>query len=178
MKRIISSLILSFLILVGLTGCSIPVINPDGGTSKIDIPDIDFSDIDLPDIEIPDINLEDIDFPEINLPEINIPRIDIPDFSEPNEISSYTEYHFRNEKLLSDHYKKHGIDMGFASEESYEEAASDVINNPNSLSKTEKEDGDYVYYLQATNEFVILSTDGYIRTYFLPDDGIAYYDRQ
>ena len=44
--------------------------------------------------------------------------------------------------------------------------------------KIEKEDGDTVYYVEATNEFVVLSTDGYIRTYFLPDSGKRYFDRQ
>jgi pyocin large subunit-like protein len=68
--------------------------------------------------------------------------------------------------------------MGFASAAEYEAAASAVINNPAALSKTEKEDGDYVYYVEATNEFVILSLDGYIRTYFYPSAGKAYYDRK
>lgn len=89
-----------------------------------------------------------------------------------------TDYYFRNEELLYQHYEKHGIDMGFSSPESYEKAASDVINNPDSLSKTEAEDGDLVFYVEATNEFVVLSTDGFIRTYFLPDAGKKYYDRQ
>ena len=40
------------------------------------------------------------------------------------------------------------------------------------------ERGDDVYYLEETNEFVVVSTDGYIRTYFLPDGGKAYFDRQ
>lgn len=90
----------------------------------------------------------------------------------------YIQYKFRNTNLLEQHYEKHGIEMGFDSKESYEKAASDVINNPDSLHKTEKEDGDYVYYLEATNEFVVLSVDGYIRTYFLPSSGIKYYERQ
>ena len=68
--------------------------------------------------------------------------------------------------------------MGFKSAKDYEKAASDVINNPDALTKREKEDNDYVYYIEATNEFVILSEDGYIRTYFLPSAGKAYYDRQ
>ena len=87
-------------------------------------------------------------------------------------------YVFRNEKLLNEHYEKHGIEMGFTSAEAYQAAASAVITNPNSLFKIEAEDGDGVYYLEATNEFVILSTDGYIRTYFLPSSGKAYFDRQ
>lgn len=92
--------------------------------------------------------------------------------------TSETQYVFRSKKLLNDHYEKHGIEMGFASAEDYEAAASAVINNPAALTKTEAEDGDYVYYVEETNEFVILSTDGYIRTYFYPSAGKAYYDRQ
>ena len=52
------------------------------------------------------------------------------------------------------------------------------MNNPNALHKLEKEDGDDVYYLEETNEFVIVSQDGYIRTYFLPSAGKKYYDKQ
>ena len=90
----------------------------------------------------------------------------------------YISYVFRNEQLLNHHYEKHGKEMGFADAESYERAASDVINSRDALHKTEKEDGDDVYYIEETNEFVILSQDGYIRTYFYPDHGKDYYDRQ
>lgn len=96
--------------------------------------------------------------------------------------SSYVEYHFRNEKLLNQHFEKHGGEFsdyfGYETAEEYEKGASDVINNPDALYKTEAEDGDGVYYLESTNEFVILSTDGYIRTYFLPSSGINYFNRQ
>ena len=88
------------------------------------------------------------------------------------------EYTFRNEKLLKSHYEKHGIEMGFSTEEEYQTAASLVVNNPKALHKKEKEDNDDVYYLEETNEFVIVSTDGYIRTYFNPNSGIEYYNRQ
>lgn len=91
---------------------------------------------------------------------------------------NYVEYRFRSKKLLNQHYEKHGIEMGFDSKEEYQAAASDVINNPKALTKTEKEDGDYVYYVEETNEFVILSLDGYIRTYFNPNGGRKYFDRQ
>lgn len=85
---------------------------------------------------------------------------------------------FRNYKLLDQHYEKHGKEMGFANREDYEAAAAAVVVNPDVLHKTEAEDGDDVYYLESTNEFVIVSQDGYIRTYFLPSGGKAYYDRQ
>lgn len=88
------------------------------------------------------------------------------------------DYRFRNNKLLSQHYDKHGKEMGFASKEDYEAAAAAVVVNPNALHKTEKEDGDDIYYIEETNEFVVVSTDGYIRTYFNPSGGIKYYNRQ
>ena len=85
---------------------------------------------------------------------------------------------FRNETLLDDHFEKHGKEMGFKDAESYLEAACKVVENRKSLHKTEAEDGDDVYYLESTNEIVIVSSDGYIRTYFCPEDGIEYYNRQ
>ena len=90
----------------------------------------------------------------------------------------YVEYYFRNDDLLEQHYEKHGMEMGFESMEAYEEAASAVVYHPDVLTKTEKEDGDYVYYVEETNEFVVISRDGYIRTYFNPSAGIDYYNRQ
>ena len=85
---------------------------------------------------------------------------------------------FRNARLRQEHYEKHGIEMGFTSPEAYEQAAAAVVQNKDALHKLEEEDGDDVYYLESTNEFVIVSTDGYIRTYFYPSNGKDYFDRQ
>lgn len=101
----------------------------------------------------------------------------VPEVSSSQNTETRT-YKFRNKNLLNQHYEKHGKDMGFSSAEEYEKAASAVVNNPSALHKTEKEDGDDVYYIESTNEFVIVSTDGYIRTYFNPDRGIDYYNKQ
>lgn len=92
--------------------------------------------------------------------------------------NSYVEYHFRNEKLLDQHFEKHGGEFDYPTAQDYEKGASDVINNPDALFKTEAEDGDGVYYIEQSNEFVILSTDGYIRTYFRPSGRIDYFNRQ
>ena len=91
---------------------------------------------------------------------------------------SAPQYKFRNSDLLNDHFEKHGKEMGFATAEDYQAAASAVVTNANALHKLEAEDGDDVYYLESTNDFVIVSTDGYIRTYFRPNSGIEYYNRQ
>lgn len=85
---------------------------------------------------------------------------------------------FRKKKYLDEHYEKHGIEMGFANADDYLAAANKVLDNPNVLHKKEKEDNDEVYYLEETNEFVVVSDDGYIRTYFNPNAGIDYYNRQ
>lgn len=102
------------------------------------------------------------------------------EISEDTYIQEITvaEIAFRNERLLDQHYEKHGIEMGFASAEEYELAAYKVIINPDALHKIESEDGDDVYYVEETNEFVVVSQDGYIRTYFNPSAGIDYYNRQ
>ena len=97
--------------------------------------------------------------------------------NEATEASS-KNLHFRNNKLLEDHFRKHGIEMGFSSPEDYEKAAAAVVTDPSALHKTESEDGDDIYYIEETNEFVVVSTDGFIRTYFLPDAGIKYFNRQ
>lgn len=85
---------------------------------------------------------------------------------------------FRNFDLLAQHYEKHGKSMGFGSAEEYLAAANAVVASPEALHKVEKEDGDAVYYLESSNDLVIVSTDGYIRTYFRPEDGKGYYERQ
>ncbi len=97
-------------------------------------------------------------------------------FSEPEV--QITDHKFRSKKLLNDHYKKHGLEMGFESAEEYVENANRVISSPDVLYKLEEEDNDHVYYLEETNEFVVVSQDGYIRTYFNPSAGIDYFNRQ
>lgn len=93
------------------------------------------------------------------------------------EPSAYV-YTFRSAEALQEHFEKHGAEFGYASAEEYLAGANRVIASPEALHKLEAEDNDDVYYLESTNEFVIVSTKGYLRTYFKPSDGKAYYDRQ
>lgn len=85
---------------------------------------------------------------------------------------------FGNETLWEDHFEKHGSEFGYKSKEEYLKGANEVINSSTSKYKTEAEDGDEIYYDEEKNEIVFVSTDGYIRTYFKPKDGINYYNRQ
>lgn len=105
-------------------------------------------------------------------------QVDQSSESDAGAITEYTEYEFRNEGLKESHFQKHGVEMGFASADEYEDAAEAVINNVNALHKTEAEDGDDIYYIEDSNELVVVSTDGYIRTYFEPSGGMSYYEKQ
>lgn len=98
--------------------------------------------------------------------------------SSSESVPEAPQLRFRSQKLLKQHYEKHGIEMGFSSAEEYEKAAAAVVSHPDVLHKTEAEDGDDVYYIESTNEFVVVSADGYLRTYFNPDRGIDYFNRQ
>lgn len=96
-----------------------------------------------------------------------------------NEIEFGLQVHtFRNQEYLDSHYEKHGIDMGYQNAEEYLAGANRVVNAEEALHKYEAEDSDEIYYLEETNEIVFVSEDGYIRTYFAPDDGLEYYERQ
>lgn len=120
---------------------------------------------------------------ETTLTSEEITSADIPEYSE--ETASETEkavqkYYFRSEKLFDSHYEKHGAEFGDITQDEYLDLANELINaeGDNILHKTEKEDGDFLYYDTETNEFLVLSTDGYIRTFFKPSAGLDYWERQ
>lgn len=83
---------------------------------------------------------------------------------------------FRTEEKLQQHFDKHGWETGTANPDEYLAAANAVIANPAAIHKLQAEDGDDLYYLDATGEFVVVSPAGYIRTYFITDRD--YFDRQ
>ena len=86
------------------------------------------------------------------------------------------KYTFRYPDRLTEHFEKHGVEMGFSDEEEYLRAANAVISNPDALHELEADDNDHVYFVESTGEIVFLSQDGYIRTYFITDK--AYFERQ
>ena len=164
MNKKIVSIISGIIVLLAGSGVAVANINDDENT-----------DISISENSAPEEKSENITEPETEVFSAEAEEI----FSDGN---SYVEYHFRNEKLLNQHFEKHGsefeIDFGYVTAEDYEKGASDVINNPDALFKYEAEDGDGVYYIEESNEFVILSTDGYIRTYFRPSGRIDYFNKQ
>lgn len=94
------------------------------------------------------------------------------------------QYYFRTQAQYEQHYEKHGQEFtpifGEITMEEYLMYANALIRSDDEeiLTKTEKEDGDFMYFRPSTEEFLVLSTDGYIRTYFIPTAGIDYWNRQ
>lgn len=95
---------------------------------------------------------------------------------EPTEKKQYT---FRNQKRYDEHYDKHGKEFGNITKEEYLELANELINSTSDrVLHKYSDDGDYMYFDQDTNYFLVLSADGYIRTFFIPTAGIKYWERQ
>ncbi|MBQ9948597.1 MAG: hypothetical protein IJO91_09440 [Oscillospiraceae bacterium] len=101
---------------------------------------------------------------------------------EPQE-EPFEWFEFRNYSTYESHYEKHGHEFthlfGEITMEEYLEHANELINSDaDDILNKYDEDGDYMYFRKSTEEFLVLSKDGYIRTYFIPTAGIDYWNRQ
>lgn len=178
-KNILKTLIASFAVIIGLAGGWF------GYNNIINDNDQNLSPIqDETDIDSSVASSQDNDVKNENISAVQNNKLNSSNLSEQENIDSDKDknravcYRFRNSKDLKDHFKKHGAEFGYENKEQYLEGANKVINSSDALHKLEKEDNDDVYYLESSNEFVIVSVNGYIRTYFKPNDGIEYYNRQ
>jgi len=93
-----------------------------------------------------------------------------------------TAAQFRSQDRLDEHYQKHVVqqkEFGNITEDEYLALAQQLVGNPGSSVLTKKDsDGNTLFYDPDTNEFAVLSDDGYIRTFFKPSGGQSYYDKQ
>ncbi len=85
---------------------------------------------------------------------------------------------FRTQRQLEDHYRRHGGELGYRSMDDYVSGANAVISRPGNMSSLQN-DGDTQYLNPDTCEYVVVSRDQYIRTYFRPNrDCVRYFERQ
>ncbi len=68
--------------------------------------------------------------------------------------------------------------MGFATQADYLRAAQALVRGGPGVEALTRDGGDTLFYRTATGEFAVLSNRGVIRTYFKPDDGPRYWERQ
>ena len=79
-----------------------------------------------------------------------------------------------------EHWEKHGSEFPeFHNAQEYEVGALAFVTHPphGTLTKTDDR-SDTLYYDPATNTFAVKDSRGEPRTFFRPDKGIAYWDRQ
>ncbi len=85
-------------------------------------------------------------------------------------------YKFKNNEDLKEHFIKHGRECNCKTPKKYLKTANKIIKSKKSLKKTEKDDGDIVYFNKKTGGIVFVSSKGYIRSFYLAD--IDYFYRQ
>jgi len=95
---------------------------------------------------------------------------------------------FRTRERLENHFDFHGDEFGAADEEDYERMADTFAGGPSAETTLECVrvlDGAVVRWDRVTQEFAIVSADGFIQTYFKPDprdhglsSNRAYFDRE
>lgn len=88
--------------------------------------------------------------------------------------------HDGSARNAEEHWEKHGREFPeFHTAQEYEAAALAFVTKPPSGTLTKTNDrGDTLYYDPATNTFAVKDGQGEPRTFFRPDNGRAYWDRQ
>lgn len=84
---------------------------------------------------------------------------------------------FASSEELTRHYKKHCAEFGNITEEEYLEKANQLFKEPLSedVEQLKRSDGSISKYKFSTNEFLAVTKDNIIKTYFLPKDKEQYW---
>jgi hypothetical protein len=83
-------------------------------------------------------------------------------------------------ETLDDHFLRHGSDFGTQSVDDYAQQAADFFQGSQAQGLPTKisPDGTIRVYDSASNSFGSFNPDGTTKTFFMPSDGQAYWDRQ
>ncbi len=87
---------------------------------------------------------------------------------------------FRSHERLSEHFAKHGREVGAASEGDYLRMAQALRDASvgGSVEELKRDDGVTCRFDRASGFFLAFNDDGTIRTFFRPRDGQRYFERQ
>jgi pyocin large subunit-like protein len=87
---------------------------------------------------------------------------------------------FRSPELLQEHYQKHGSEFGAISKSEYLRMAQQLRDTPagNGILEHDRRDGVITKFDRRHGWFGAYDADGIIRTFFVPNDGERYFDRQ
>ena len=91
--------------------------------------------------------------------------------------SGIIKIEFETPESMQKHYAKHGEEYGDISIESYVSLANELVNVPASddVEKIVRSDGSTAIYRFSTNDFLVVTKDGSIRTFFKPKNGKEYW---
>ena len=87
---------------------------------------------------------------------------------------------FRNDHYLDEHFAKHGKEFGAISKQDYLRMAQslrDAKPGPDVL-ESRRSDGGVARFNRRTGWFVAFDANGTLRTFFIPNDGVRYFQRQ
>ena len=95
-----------------------------------------------------------------------------------HEQQANEQLYWGNLGTLQDHFQRHGADFLAKDREDYAWQAHTLYMNRGQYQMKEDNDGSIRIYDAATNAFGAYNADGTTKTYFKPDNGQAYFDRQ
>lgn len=87
---------------------------------------------------------------------------------------------FRTQHLLEDHFEKHGRDFGAITEQQYLQMAQQLreAHPGKNILISKRPGGAFAKFDVKHGYFGAYDADGTIRTFFIPTDGIRYFNRQ
>jgi pyocin large subunit-like protein len=87
---------------------------------------------------------------------------------------------FRTQHLLEDHFARYGRQFGSINIQQYLRMAQQLRDSPHgkSILMSTRPDGGGSKFDQKRGWFVAYDGDGTLRTFFIPKDGIRYFQRQ
>jgi pyocin large subunit-like protein len=87
---------------------------------------------------------------------------------------------FRDRSHLVEHFQKHGAEFGRISVDEYLRAAQTLRDRPagGDILESVRADGVVTRFDRGSGAFLACDRDGVIRTFFRPNDGEAYFQRQ
>jgi len=89
---------------------------------------------------------------------------------------------FRSRAQLAEHYAKHGTEFGHVSEQDYLRLAQDLRDAPappgGPILEARRPNGEFTRFDRRHGYFGAYNPDRTIRTFFIPNDGERYFQRQ
>jgi pyocin large subunit-like protein len=87
---------------------------------------------------------------------------------------------FRTPHLLIEHYEKHGAEFGEISQDQYLHLAQQLrdARPGRNLLELQRSGGGFARFDLKHGYFGAYDADGTIRTFFVPNDGVRYFERQ